>query len=142
METRVCNTCGVSKPISEFRLSSAGTGNKKRRRLHICTECLYKKNKLWRESSGYSLSYNANKKEYRRKQKEEAVKYKGGICNICGNSFHIAAFDFHHIDPKEKDIDPGLLMQRSPEILYKELDKCILLCANCHRILHYNEGFK
>lgn len=56
----------------------------------------------------------------------------------CGGVFHHSAFDFHHIDPTTKEKDPGLMMTHSDEVLFKELDKCILLCANCHRIRHYN----
>lgn len=59
---------------------------------------------------------------------------------MCNKEFHVAAFDFHHKNPDEKEIDPGLLMQQKDEVLFKELDKCMLLCANCHRILHYEEG--
>ena len=63
-----------------------------------------------------------------------AIGYKGGKCQICGYSKYQGAFDLHHINPKEKDFgfsDKGYT--RSWEKIRVELDKSILVCANCHR---------
>lgn len=59
---------------------------------------------------------------------------------LCGYSKCIAALDFHHTDPSKKDfgISSGGYT-RSFEKIKDELDKCILVCANCHRELHYNK---
>ena len=73
----------------------------------------------------------------RKKLKEMAVEYKGGKCEHCGYSKCIAAFDFHHSDPTEKDFAVSQKGHtRSWERVKQELDKCILLCANCHREEH------
>jgi hypothetical protein len=79
---------------------------------------------------------NTNLRRFRVKQK--SVEYLGGKCNRCGWSGHISGFDFHHLDPNEKDFNPsGLnLANKSWEIAKKELDKCELLCALCHREKH------
>lgn len=72
--------------------------------------------------------------------KEKAVEYKGGKCERCPYNKCIAALDFHHLDPKEKDFgiaDNG--HTRSWEKIKQELDKCIMLCANCHREEHAKE---
>jgi len=72
-----------------------------------------------------------------RKLKEEAVSYKGGVCTSCGGSFHPAIFDFHHTNPEEKDFSfAQQKCTKMNEKLKKELDKCVLLCANCHRLAH------
>ncbi len=71
----------------------------------------------------------------RRKLKEKLVEYKGGKCEICGYDRCIKAMDFHHKNPKEKEF-PLTYMNRKWEILTKEADKCILVCANCHREIH------
>ena len=66
-----------------------------------------------------------------------AVAYKGGKCVFCGYKKTIAALDFHHVDEKTKDF--GLSQRgltRSWKRIKKELDKCILVCANCHREIH------
>ena len=70
----------------------------------------------------------------RRKIKSMAIEYKGSKCQICGYSKYQGAFDLHHLDPKAKDFgigDKGYT--RSWEKVKAELDKCILVCATCHR---------
>lgn len=69
----------------------------------------------------------------RRKIKTVAIKYKGGKCQICGYSKYQGALDLHHvIGEKEFGIgDKGYT--RSWERVKQEIDKCVLLCANCHR---------
>ncbi|MFA5934160.1 MAG: HNH endonuclease signature motif containing protein [Candidatus Paceibacterota bacterium] len=70
----------------------------------------------------------------RKKVKTLAVEYKGGKCQICKYSKCIGALELHHIDPKEKSFGIGEKgYTRSWDKVRSELDKCILLCANCHR---------
>jgi 5-methylcytosine-specific restriction endonuclease McrA len=73
----------------------------------------------------------------RKKLRDMALEYAGGKCKICGYSRCKRALSFHHRNPKKKDF--GLSMKgitRSWEKTKKELDKCILLCANCHMEVH------
>lgn len=72
----------------------------------------------------------------RLERKTQAVNYKGGKCERCGYKEHIAALEFHHIDPDNKDFNIGNHMNKNWEFVKKELDKCVLLCSNCHRIEH------
>lgn len=77
----------------------------------------------------------------RRKMKQMSVDYLGGKCNRCGYNKCIDALDFHHINPKEKDFNFSENGHcRSWERVKKELDKCELLCANCHREEHSYKG--
>ena len=67
--------------------------------------------------------------------KKMLVLYKGGKCINCGYSNCMEGLDFHHLDPKEKDFEisgKSYAMDR----LLKEVDKCVLLCSNCHREVH------
>jgi hypothetical protein len=73
----------------------------------------------------------------RRKIKLKAVEYKGDKCEICGYNKCINVFEFHHKDPNEKDFAISHNgHSRSWERVKKEIDKCMLLCANCHREIH------
>ena len=73
----------------------------------------------------------------RKKIKAMAVEYRGGRCMICGYSKCVEALDFHHIDPKTKSFGLGLGgLTRSWERVKNEADKCMLICANCHREVH------
>ena len=73
----------------------------------------------------------------REKTKELAVEYMGGKCCICGYSKYIGALEFHHLNPTEKEFGIGSKgYTRSFEKVKKELDKCILVCSNCHKEIH------
>lgn len=74
----------------------------------------------------------------RDKVKGMAVEYKGGKCQICGYNKCVAAMDFHHPNPNEKDFSISHKgYTRAWKKVKEELDKCILLCANCHREEHF-----
>lgn len=69
--------------------------------------------------------------------KELSVQYKGGKCQICGYDTCIGALEFHHLDPTKKDFGIGSKgYTRSWGRVQEELDKCIMVCANCHREIH------
>jgi len=103
-----CTTCGEADKTKFY-------GKKKR----ICGKC---QNKYVIESG--------------RKKKKKAVEHKGGKCKSCGYDKCVSALDFHHRDPATKDKNWSRMKGWSWDRLVKELDKCDLLCANCHRELH------
>jgi hypothetical protein len=73
----------------------------------------------------------------RQRQKRRAVEYKGGSCQDCGYKECIAALVFHHPnDDKEFSLGSHIL-NRSWDRVVVELDKCVLLCANCHSHRHH-----
>jgi hypothetical protein len=72
-----------------------------------------------------------------RNLKKQMVDYKGGKCNRCGYSKCLGALEFHHLDPSEKDFSLSNFKRYTfNEIIREELDKCVLLCSNCHREVH------
>ena len=96
----------------------------------------------YRAANKIKLAAQDKKKtqERRVRNKLQAIEYLGGKCNHCEIvSEHRVIYDFHHLDSSEKEADPGSLMHYGWERIKKELDKCILLCANCHRIEHGKE---
>ena len=73
----------------------------------------------------------------RKNIKRMAMEYKGGVCQICGYSKCETALVFHHLDPARKNF--ALSMggyTRAWKIVREELDKCVLLCSNCHAETH------
>ena len=73
----------------------------------------------------------------RKKVREMAVAYKGGKCENCGYDHCMDALEFHHLNPLQKDFNISSKgYTRSWDRVKAELDKCILLCANCHREVH------
>lgn len=113
---RKCKTCGETNP-EKFQK-------------HCKIQCRICKNK------------SDNKKKQTAKQKY--VDYKGGKCEICGYNKYVGSLDFHHLDPSKKEFNLtcSVLNSCSHEYILKELDKCMLVCANCHRELHWKNGAK
>ncbi|HEY6286720.1 MAG TPA: hypothetical protein VIX20_13735 [Ktedonobacteraceae bacterium] len=76
--------------------------------------------------------------ERRMSYKRKAVEYLGGKCIDCGfRAEIIAVYDFHHVSGEKKTTIARMLdTVKSWTRIQEELDKCVLLCANCHRIRH------
>ena len=72
-----------------------------------------------------------------RNLKKQMIEYKGGKCERCGYNKYYGALEFHHIDPSKKDFSLSHLKRyKFDQIIIDELDKCMLLCSNCHREIH------
>lgn len=85
----------------------------------------------------YSMNKNSEKViRYRIRLKQRLIEYKGGKCSRCGyNKDCPPAYDFHHRNPKEKDFQiSGSCI--GLEKMKKEVDKCDLVCRNCHAEIH------
>lgn len=118
-----CSKCGRELPFSEFHKNGFDRdGNQKYR--GYCKDC-------------------ANKRERERYQEKKAfLDTQRTCCAKCGDT-RSYVLDFHHKDPDKKDFTIGALKKGSYEVLQQEIDKCVVLCANCHREFHYfnsNEG--
>lgn len=87
-----------------------------------------------------SLCNNERMRVKHQEMAQKAMQYKGGKCVSCGYDSCRAALEFHHLDKSSKEFNPSKGYKRSWEVLKAELDKCVLLCANCHREVH--AGFR
>ena len=105
----------------------------------ILRHCPKKKRKLLsKKELDYRNYYRV--KLIRQERKIAAIAYKGGKCELCGYNKCIASLDFHHKLSTKKSFalsDSRQYLKWSKVL--KELDKCLLVCANCHREIHYNE---
>ena len=103
-----------------------------------CTRC--NKNYIYNRKNGHrkSVCNACNVTICRQRRKQKCINYKGGKCQICGYNKCNAALQFHHKDPNQKEF--GLSSKGRPiawEKTKKELNKCEILCANCHSEIHY-----
>ena len=73
-------------------------------------------------------------KAWRTRKKQQLVDIFGGECGACKHKGSIAVYDFHHIDPSEKEGTMCALANR--EKMAREASKCVMLCSNCHREVH------
>ena len=69
------------------------------------------------------------------KKKKLLVEYKGGNCQVCKYDRCIDNLTFHHLDPSKKDFQISGT-SKAFETLKAEVDKCVLLCKNCHGEVH------
>lgn len=111
--TRTCKSCQQNFPnTEEFFYKNGG-------RLHVyCKKCA-----------------NQTVVERQRNIKKELIAHKGGKCHVCGYDKYFGALEFHHLDPNAKEFTLSNKLA-AVETMKKEADKCVLLCANCHREVH------
>lgn len=119
IETKICSSCRESKLIDDFYVRP----DRSDKYQSYCKSC-----------------FNTYCKERWVSKKYQAVEYKGSCCEDCAlhvKDTQICVFDFHHLNPLEKEFNWKKLRLRSWDSIKKELDKCALLCANCHRVRHF-----
>ena len=127
-EQKVCSTCGELKSVFDFHASNKRAGARTETNGYIqsrCKEC-----------------QKADRRYYSKRNNEFLREIKTSFgCQDCGYNDHFSALDFHHIDPTTKKFSPtsGKGLGGSLKNLKIEIEKCIILCANCHRIHHYKE---
>jgi predicted Zn-ribbon and HTH transcriptional regulator len=104
---------------------------------YLCKECGESSpDKFYGNQKIHCKKCHSKQTHERRKQiKRLAVEYLGGSCKKCGYNKYIGALQFHHRNPAEKD-SVNFNKWLNFEVLKKELDKCDLLCANCHAEEH------
>jgi len=95
-------------------------------------------NKRYHEK--HKLQSNKKMREYHQEKENEFISAykKGKCCSLCGYNEHYEILQFHHKDRKNKlfEVTLSKISKRSPEEIKKELDKCILICPNCHFLIH------
>jgi len=74
----------------------------------------------------------------RYKIKKKYVNIKGGKCERCGYDKNIGALHFHHLKDKRHNLDSRGMLLLEEQVILEELEKCVLLCANCHHEEHCN----
>jgi hypothetical protein len=133
---KYCPVCETTKELSEFNRNKA----KKNGVASTCRECM----KIYR-----SRYYKKNKELVMEKASKRRIELKEWLedyksdkkCIKCGMD-HPATLDFHHRDESEKEfsIATGIgQLGKGKQSLLDEINKCDILCSNCHRILHYEE---
>lgn len=118
---KVCKQCNVEKEYSEYYSH-------------------YQKGKNGQKWQYYDPYCKVCRLKYSSKRifdiKLKAIEYLGGKCKDCGLIDIPCVYDFHHLDPSKKEFTFAKKKGFAFETIKSELDKCILLCSNCHRKRH------
>lgn len=88
--------------------------------------------RTYRDRAEYLIKAVAKR---RQKLKELAVEKKGGKCVFCGYNRYVGALDFHHLEGKDFGLSKDGITRAWSKI-ETELEKCVLVCSNCHREIH------
>jgi len=120
--SKFCQRCQKEKPLQDFYKRKRANSSNVNEPSPYCKNCT-----------------NKQTTERHKDFKQKSVKYKGGKCACCGFNKYLEALEFHHVDPKVKEISISKLrctnFEKNPHVK-KELDKCILVCSNCHKGIH------
>jgi DNA-directed RNA polymerase subunit RPC12/RpoP len=121
MDTKICTKCGKNLPIEEFNWRNKTKGTRR-------SECKYCHSQYM-------------KKVYQKKKNDIQELKAKCACAKCGEQRGYV-LDFHHINPLEKENTVARMTSNNYtlEKVYEEIEKCIVLCANCHREFHYLEN--
>lgn len=135
----ICSPFGKHNTKKLNQLSPMDIGKKR------CPRCLNEKSgdEFYKRRNGKDYSVYCKQCtsdetiERQQRFKRQCVEYKGGKCEKCGYNKCIAALDFHHKNPKDKDFSIAhVKLTTFTDLIKQELDKCQLVCANCHREIH------
>jgi hypothetical protein len=136
MLNSTCNKCKLEKPLSEFYYRDKS----KQIPTTYCKECNKLRVKNWRKTK-------VGKEKWKQYTKDKIVRVRTWLneqralgCERC-EEMRFYVIDFHHKDPAEKKFTLGSGYANSNfKATKEEVSKCIRLCANCHRELHYLEN--
>jgi hypothetical protein len=131
--TKKCKDCKQEK---KCKWNSNFTLKGKPEYIARCNDCFKLYQQKIRRKPETKRNRNLAKFLFQKKRKKYAIERLGGRCKICGYNKSLAALIFHHKNPKDKKFTVGHLLDHSLENLNKELDKCELLCFNCHAETH------
>jgi len=119
---QICPKCKIEKPTNSFYMRPDRMGKSQ----SYCKQCNHQ-----------------NVLDRQREFKQKCLDYKGLSCSKCGYDKCIAALEFHHLNPEEKEFVPShyrhTSWKKNEITIKKELDKCVVLCSNCHREKHYSQ---
>ena len=121
METKICTKCGQDLPIDQFNWRDKSKGTRR-------ADCKFCHN-------------NFMKIKYQQKRQEVSQLKLTFKCEKCGYDKCSEALDFHHKDPNLKDEGVATMISNRYHMdkVWQEIQKCVCLCANCHREFHYRE---
>lgn len=134
--TKKCSKCKIDKTLNDFVKNKT----KKDGYSVNCKQCQYQLQRQWYANNpdNQKIRVKNNKQKISKWLHEYKKKLKCEKCNFS----HPAALDFHHIYDKTREISGAHQQGWSKKRILEEIKKCVVLCANCHRIHHYEEKNK
>jgi len=125
-----CCICNEEKKLTEFRKDKCQTKGYQ----HLCKVCARAR------SNAHYQKYKETILTRNKKRAEKVLQYireykQNNACTVCGEK-EIVCLDFHHLDPSQKNFQLSSVYTQSIETVKCEIEKCILVCKNCHAKIH------
>lgn len=134
--TKICPKCHVKKPIDEYYKRK--TGLKAGKYYEKCKECMKRRGiEYYKTNRTRQLFLSLQRKhKYVLEKRKFLIEYKNKPCQDCGKTYPYYAMDLDHRNPKEKvkEVASMVSSNLSMDAILKEIKKCDIVCANCHRI--------
>lgn len=124
MEKKICNFCKESKDLNLFYKGQTE-----------CKKCRKDRDHLHYENN---KDKRLNQIRTRKRESKKFIDSFKTECSECGEK-HPATLEFHHLDSTEKEFEISQAVGYDYKRIEKEIAKCIILCSNCHRIVHWEE---
>ena len=137
MKTKICTKCFIVKPIDEFGWKSRLRGI----RHAVCKECTAKRSSAWYYANQDRQKENVkrNNQNYREQARQFILDYLlVHPCSICGEA-DPRVLEFHHEGQKENEVSRLMGRGATLDALKREVAKCSVVCANCHRRITSDE---
>lgn len=139
VKNKFCNRSCAAKTNNKLFKKRTQEGSCKKCGLKISSTRIYCKTcfnqKECNKTKLEKISGSKRVVSWRQRIKIKAIAYKGGCCCKCGYNKCVRALQFHHVNRGEKEFSISGV-SRGWGTIKKELDKCVLLCANCHAEEH------
>jgi hypothetical protein len=140
-----CSKCHIEKELSEFYFRHKG--KRAGEYYNHCKECLKSRGRTYyQENHDRQLRLSVNRNRVRRAEQRIYVSsLKNHPCVDCGKKYPSCVMDFDHRDGSHKHGNVGSLVSQAyftKDRLFEEIQKCDLVCANCHRIRTFNRNHK
>jgi len=128
MRAKSCSKCGILKPFTEFHRDRS----RKSGLYPVCKEC---RKKEWQEGKSKTKKRQMKKLNWFYKMKKQLK------CENCPED-RWYCLDFHHKNSDEKEAAVAIMLHKNynKKKILEEIKKCQVLCANCHRELHWKEN--
>ena len=135
-----CSYSNVRYWMKKHEVKPANSNNNISRKGQPCVCKLCSREYTFSRERGHSLELcnTCKQRRFRHNFKKKLVDHFGGKCIKCSYNKCIAALEFHHRDPEEKEFDLSQGTKKFDEFV-KEAEKCDLLCANCHAEEHFRD---
>ena len=129
-----CNRCKVDLSPSDFNKSKHNKDGLQKE----CRNCQKERFKTYYENNDEVKTRIRNRHKDSQKRNKDYVNSLRLSCSQCNES-HPGVLDFHHNTEKDLEISVAIFRGWSIKRLQSEIDKCTILCANCHRKHHWEE---